>query len=66
MEDTASLLLYFAAPEFFAQKNQYRGTGRRKSAGARVRLIPGKGQIVANGKQANGYFGRGVIEMMIR
>jgi small subunit ribosomal protein S9 len=45
---------------------QYRGTGRRKCSVARVRLIPGKGQIVVNGKEANDYFGRGVLETMVR
>ena len=29
---------------------QYYGTGRRKSSVARVRLIPGKGQITINGR----------------
>ena len=31
-------------------KIQYQGTGRRKSSVARVRLIPGNGNIVVNGK----------------
>jgi small subunit ribosomal protein S9 len=34
-----------------------RGTGRRKEAVARVRLIPGTGQIVVNGKKMEEYFG---------
>ena len=34
-----------------------RGTGRRKEAVARVRLVPGKGNIVVNGKTPEGYFG---------
>ena len=29
-------------------KMQYYGTGRRKSSVARVRLIPGKGNIILN------------------
>ena len=33
------------------------GTGRRKSAVARVRLYPGDGSIVVNGKSAQQYFG---------
>ena len=33
------------------------GTGRRKEAVARVRLIPGDGSIVVNGKDAADYFG---------
>lgn len=32
------------------------GLGRRKSATARVRLVPGKGNIVINGKTAADYF----------
>lgn len=33
------------------------GTGRRKEAIARVRLLPGDGSIVVNGKDAEEYFG---------
>ncbi|PZR97542.1 MAG: 30S ribosomal protein S9 [Candidatus Chloroheliales bacterium] len=33
------------------------GTGRRKSAVARVRLIPGAGQFIVNGKTTAEYFG---------
>ncbi len=38
-------------------KIQYCGTGRRKSSVARVRLIPGKGNITINGKSLDDYFG---------
>ena len=31
-------------------KNYFYGTGRRKEAVARVRLVPGKGKITINGK----------------
>jgi small subunit ribosomal protein S9 len=34
----------------------YWGTGRRKSAIARVRLIPGTGQLTVNGKPGDLYF----------
>lgn len=34
----------------------YWGTGRRKSSVARVRLIPGNGQITVNGKPGENYF----------
>ena len=37
--------------------NYVYGTGRRKTAVARVRLLPGDGSIVVNGKQAADYFG---------
>lgn len=36
----------------------YYGLGRRKCAIARVRLYPGDGSVVVNGRQANEYFGR--------
>ena len=39
--------------------NYIYGTGRRKTAVARVRLLPGDGQMVINGKDAADYFGRG-------
>jgi small subunit ribosomal protein S9 len=35
----------------------YWGTGRRKTAVARVRLIPGEGQMVINGKTPEDFFG---------
>lgn len=41
-----------------ADKALYIGTGRRKNAIARVRLIPGTGKITVNGREALEYFGR--------
>ena len=38
-------------------KLQYAATGRRKSSIARVRLIPGKGEVTINGKSLDEYFG---------
>jgi len=35
---------------------QYQGTGRRKNAVARVRLVPGTGKIVINGRTIEDYF----------
>lgn len=35
------------------------GTGRRKESVARVRLVPGEGTIVVNGKSVQDYFHRG-------
>ena len=40
-----------------AEKIQYLGTGRRKTAVARVRLIPGASGIEINGKDMREYFG---------
>lgn len=37
---------------------QYRGTGRRKTATARVRLIPGDGEMIINGADIEDYFHR--------
>ena len=34
----------------------YWGTGRRKSAVARVRLVPGNGQMIVNGRPGDNYF----------
>ena len=36
----------------------YYGTGRRKNATARVRLVPGTGKVTVNGRDAKEYFGR--------
>jgi small subunit ribosomal protein S9 len=44
------------------EKGRYHyGTGRRKSAVARVRLVPGSGVITVNGKPFTEYFGGRVI-----
>ncbi len=36
----------------------YYGTGRRKNAVARVRLVPGTGKVTVNGREGKEYFGR--------
>lgn len=36
---------------------QYYGTGRRKTATARIRLIPGTGKVSINGRDAGDYVG---------
>ncbi|NEO25540.1 MAG: 30S ribosomal protein S9 [Kamptonema sp. SIO4C4] len=38
------------------EKVTYWGTGRRKSAIARVRLVPGNGQLIVNNRQGEDYF----------
>ena len=43
----------------------YLGTGRRKNAIARVRLTPGDGKVVVNGKDLLGYFRRETLNMDI-
>ncbi|WP_137938000.1 30S ribosomal protein S9 [Chitinivorax sp. B] len=42
------------------------GTGRRKSAVARVFLATGKGQIIVNGKPLDEYFSRETGRMIVR
>ena len=48
------------------EKVQFYGTGRRKSSVARVRLVPGNGQIIINGKESQDYFHKKTLEMIIR
>ncbi len=43
-----------------AAQQYYYGTGRRKTSTARVRLYPGEGAMVINGKPAAEYFEREV------
>ncbi|GAB4374823.1 MAG: 30S ribosomal protein S9 [Calditrichia bacterium] len=43
----------------------YTATGRRKTSTARVRLFPGKGEIIVNGKPLLDYFKREVLKMVI-
>ncbi|HEY6102339.1 MAG TPA: 30S ribosomal protein S9 [bacterium] len=42
------------------------GTGRRKNAVARVRLLPGSGKIIVNGKPAEEYFPRLALQTSLR
>jgi small subunit ribosomal protein S9 len=48
------------------QQQQYYGTGRRKSAVARVFLRPGKGRIQVNGKAIDEFFSRETGRMIVR
>ncbi|VVC76365.1 30S ribosomal protein S9 [Aquicella siphonis] len=48
-----------------AEKHYY-GTGRRKTSTARVRLKPGKGNIVINDRTLDVYFGRETARMIVR
>ncbi len=45
---------------------QYRGTGRRKTSVARVRLIPGNGKITVNNKDIEEYFNSEILKMTIK
>ncbi len=42
------------------------GTGRRKTATARVFLRPGSGQIVVNGRSLEDFFPNDVLRMIVR
>ena len=45
--------------------NLARGTGRRKTAIARVRVTPGEGRVTINDKSPLQYLGRRVLEMEV-
>jgi len=44
----------------------YYGTGRRKSAVARVYLLPGKGDIIINKRDIDDYFGLDTLKLIVR
>ena len=44
----------------------YYGTGRRKTSVARVRLIPGEGKIVINGRAFEEYFALQSLQLIIK
>ena len=45
---------------------EYYGTGKRKSSTARVRLLPGAGQVIINKRELNDYFKSETQRTMIR
>ena len=47
-------------------KEQFYGTGRRKSAVARVYLKPGKGNITVNKREIDDYFGLETLKTIVR
>jgi len=49
-----------------AEKIYYYGTGRRKNAIARVRLVEGKGKITVNGKDLDEYFGMETLKVIVK
>lgn len=49
-----------------AQQALYRGTGRRKTSVARVRILPGEGRITVNGRDYTEYFPRLTYQHAIR
>jgi small subunit ribosomal protein S9 len=44
----------------------YYGTGRRKTSVARVRLVPGEGNVIINGREMQAYFGLKTLELIVR
>ncbi|MCI6966090.1 30S ribosomal protein S9 [bacterium] len=49
-----------------ATVTQYLGTGRRKKSVARVRLLPGSGNITINKRDIEDYFGYETLKMIVR
>ena len=49
-----------------AKTVQYYGTGRRKESVARVRLVPGTGKVVINGRDIDDYFGLETLKVIVR
>ena len=47
-------------------QTQYYGTGRRKTAAARVYLRPGAGEFKINGRTLDSYFPNEVLKMVIK
>ena len=45
---------------------QYYGTGRRKHSVARVRLVPGDGQIIINKRPMDEYFGLETLKLIVK
>ena len=49
-----------------AQTVQFRGTGRRKTSVAQVRLTPGDGKVLINKRPLTEYFGKKTLEMVVK
>ena len=47
-------------------QTQYYGTGRRKTAAARVYLRPGSGQVEVNGRDLESYFPNDIHKMIVK
>ena len=53
-------------PKAKSEKNVFYGTGRRKKSISRVRITPGKGSIVVNGKNLDEYFGMDTLKVIVK
>lgn len=49
-----------------ANSVQYYGTGRRKKSVARVRLVPGSGNVTINDREIDEYFGLETLKVIVR
>jgi len=49
-----------------ANENQFYGTGRRKTATARVFLRSGSGSVTVNGRDLDAYFPSDILKMVVR
>jgi len=47
-------------------KEQFYGTGRRKSSVARVRIVPGTGKITINDRDIDDFFGLETLKVVVR
>lgn len=47
-------------------KPYFYGTGRRKQSVARVRLMPGSGSVLINGRDIDDYFGLETLKLIVR
>ena len=47
-------------------KPYFYGTGRRKQSVARVRLMPGSGSVLINGRDIDDYFGLETLKLTVR
>jgi len=45
---------------------QYWGTGRRKTSVARIRLVPGDGQVTINKRTMDDYFGLETLKLIVK
>jgi small subunit ribosomal protein S9 len=48
------------------ERVQYYGTGRRKTSIARVRLVPGEGNITINKRDIENYFGLDTLKVIVK
>lgn len=54
-----------AVSKTIKKKIQFLGTGRRKKAVARVRLLPGSGNITINKRSMDDYFGLDTLKLIV-